>query len=142
MTPQRAPPSVWVSWKRNAASDIPGASVYNRATLVQKLLAVVAASLLMPSLLQQVSAGLSESARLSAVYDTILQARFNQARTEISRSCPPAPPESCLALSAVALWWEIQLDSNNRRLDKSLESASAVAIDATGAERLSAAAMP
>jgi tetratricopeptide (TPR) repeat protein len=119
-----------VSWKRNAASDIPGASVYNRATFVQKLFAFVAAWLLVPALVQPAATGLSESGRLAAVYETILQARFNQARGEISRSCPPAPPESCLALAAVDVWWEIQLDPNNRRLDKSLQTASAAAIDA------------
>ena len=74
--------------------------------------------------------GLSESARLAAVYDTILHARFDQARAELARTCPPAPTESCLALSEVVLWWEIQLDPDNRRLDKSLESAAATAIDA------------
>jgi tetratricopeptide (TPR) repeat protein len=74
--------------------------------------------------------GLSESARLAAVYDTILHARFDQARAELARTCPPAPTESCLALREVVLWWEIQLDPDNRRLDKSLESAAATAIDA------------
>jgi tetratricopeptide (TPR) repeat protein len=79
--------------------------------------------------------GLAESARLAAVYDTILHARFDQARAELTRTCPPAPTESCLALREVVLWWEIQLDPDNRRLDKSLESAAATAIDA--AERWS-----
>jgi tetratricopeptide (TPR) repeat protein len=74
--------------------------------------------------------GLSESARLAGVYDTILHARFDQARAELARTCPPAPTESCLALREVVLWWEIQLDPDNRRLDKSLESAAATAIDA------------
>jgi hypothetical protein len=74
--------------------------------------------------------GLTASTRLAAVYDTILHARFDQARAELARACPPAPPESCLALAEVVLWWEIQLDPNNRRLDKPLESAAATAIDA------------
>jgi tetratricopeptide (TPR) repeat protein len=76
------------------------------------------------------AAGLTERARLAAVYDTILQARFDRARAELSRTCPPAATESCLALREVVLWWEIQLDPANRRLDKSLESAAATAIDA------------
>jgi len=97
---------------------------------VQKLLALVvvwsaAAILSLPAV-----TGLTESARLAAVYETILQARFNQARAEIARTCPPAPPESCLALTTAVLWWEIQLDPNNRRLDKSLQDAAATAIDA------------
>ena len=74
--------------------------------------------------------GLTASAQLAAVYDTILHARFDQARAELGRSCPPAPAESCLALAEVVLWWEIQLDPNNRRLDKPLASAAATAIEA------------
>jgi hypothetical protein len=76
------------------------------------------------------AAGLTESARLAAVYDAILHARFDQARAELARTCPPAPTESCLALTTVVLWWEIQLDPNNRRLDKNLESAANTAIEA------------
>ena len=74
--------------------------------------------------------GLTASTQLAAVYDTILHARFDRARAELARSCPPAPPESCLALAEVALWWEIQLDPNNRRLDKDLQNAATAAIDA------------
>lgn len=76
------------------------------------------------------AAGLSESARLKAVYDLILRARFDQARAELARTCPPAPQESCLTLAAAILWWEIRLDPNNRRLDRSIQDASAKAIDA------------
>jgi hypothetical protein len=75
------------------------------------------------------AAGLTESARLAAVYDTILHARFDQARAELARTCPPAPTESCLALTTAVLWWEIQLDPNNRRLDRNLESAATTAIE-------------
>jgi hypothetical protein len=74
--------------------------------------------------------GLTASAQLAAVYDTILHARFDQARAELARTCPPAPAESCLALAEVVLWWEIQLDPDNRRLDKALESAAATAMAA------------
>src|SRR5262249_21758245 len=63
-------------------------------------------------------------------YDTIMHARFDQARGELTRACPPAPRESCLAIAPAILWWEIQLDSNNRRLDTQLEAAAATAIEA------------
>lgn len=76
------------------------------------------------------AAGLTESARLAAVYDTILHARFEQARAELARTCPPAPSESCLALAEVVWWWEIQLDPDNRRLDRNLQNAADAAIDA------------
>jgi len=75
-------------------------------------------------------AGLTESGRLGAVYGTILHARFDQARAELARACPPAPTESCLALTEAVLWWEIQLDPGNRGLDKSLQAAATTAIDA------------
>jgi Tfp pilus assembly protein PilF len=98
---------------------------------VQKLLALSIAAVVGTAAPPPLAAaGLTESARLAAVYDTILHARFDQARAELARTCPPAPTESCLALTAVVLWWEIQLDPNNRRLDKSLQSAAATAIDA------------
>lgn len=74
--------------------------------------------------------GLSEGARLSAIYDTILQAQFRHARTELGHACPPAPEAACETLRAAALWWEIQQDIENRRLDPSLEAASARAIEA------------
>ena len=96
------------------------------------IVSVVAATMATPV----EAAGLAESARLAAVYDLILQARFDQARAELTRTCPPAPPESCLALSAVIQWWEIQLDPNNRSLDKRLQEAAATATDA--AERWTA----
>jgi hypothetical protein len=75
------------------------------------------------------AAGLTERTRLAAVYDTILHARFDQARAELARTCPPAPTESCLALTEVVLWWQIQLDPGSRALDKSLQTAAATAID-------------
>lgn len=129
MTPRRARPSAWVTWKPNT-SDISNAPVYNRGTLVPKLLTIGAVCLVMAFPL---SAELSESARLAAAYDTILQARFDQARAQLARTCPPAPSEACQALQPVAVWWEIQLDPHNRRLDERLEETSAAAI--TSADR-------
>jgi tetratricopeptide (TPR) repeat protein len=73
------------------------------------------------------SAGLTESPRLAAIYDSILRARFDDARAQTRTACPPAPTEACLALTAVSLWWQIQLDPDNRRLDRTLETASATA---------------
>ena len=98
---------------------------------MQKLLAFGLAAIVgATAQAQSDAAGLTERARLAAVYDTILHARFDRARAELARTCPPAPTESCLALTAVVLWWEIQLDPNNRRLDASLQSAATTAIEA------------
>lgn len=79
--------------------------------------------------------GLTESTRLAAVYDTVLQAKFDDARSQLGRTCPPAPAEACQSLSAGALWWEIQIDPDNRRLDAQFEAAAQAAIAA--AERWS-----
>jgi tetratricopeptide (TPR) repeat protein len=76
------------------------------------------------------SHGLTESAKLAAVYDTILAARFDAAREQLVRTCPPAPLAACAALREVALWWQIQQDPGNRSLDSQLERTAASAIDA------------
>ncbi|MGE3956768.1 MAG: hypothetical protein AB7H96_08630 [Vicinamibacterales bacterium] len=74
--------------------------------------------------------GLTEATRLASIYDTILDARFDEAKNRLAGACPPAPPAACAALHEVAWWWEIQQDVWNRRLDGRLESAAAAAIDA------------
>jgi len=77
------------------------------------------------------SKGLTEAPRLAAIYDTILEARFDEARQQLSRACPPAPAPACDALREVALWWEIQQDLSSRALDSRLEAAAAAAIAST-----------
>lgn len=92
-------------------------------TLGATLLAVATATVSGP--------GLTEGPRLSAVYDSILRARFTEARARLTAACPPAPAEACLVLHAAAIWWQIQLDEDNRALDRNLEAASTAAIAAT-----------
>jgi hypothetical protein len=60
---------------------------------------------------------LTEPRRLASVYDLILDARFDQARAESARACPPAPPVACQLLDLTALWWRIQLDPDSTSLD-------------------------
>jgi tetratricopeptide (TPR) repeat protein len=67
---------------------------------------------------------------LVRAYDFILEARFDQVDAELRRACDPvvvdaapshgqtAPPEACNVLEATSLWWQIQLDPNNRQLDQ------------------------
>ncbi len=74
------------------------------------------------------SKGLSEAPRLAAIYDTILRARFDDARLQLARACPPAPAPACDGLREVALWWEIQQDLSNRTLDTRMESAASAGI--------------
>jgi tetratricopeptide (TPR) repeat protein len=65
--------------------------------------------------------GLTGAARLARVYDTIFDARFEQVAAELANACPPSPKEVCIVLQVVSLWWQIQLDPNNRALDGQFE---------------------
>ena len=78
-------------------------------------------------------AALSEATRLAAVYDAILDARFDQAESRLRQACPPAPVEACAALRAVSLWWQILLDPENRQLDERLNTLAAAAVAACDA---------
>jgi len=71
---------------------------------------------------------LTEGPRLAAIYDTILGARFEEARRALSSACPPAPGPACDALREIALWWEVQQDQGSRVLDARLEAAATTAI--------------
>jgi len=79
------------------------------------------------------AAALTEAARLSAIYDTILDARFGEAEQQIARACPPAPIEACKVLGVAALWWQIVLDPNDRSLDGRLQASADEAIASTAA---------
>ena len=91
-----------------------------------------------------VEAGLSEGSRLRAVYDLILDARFEQAAAQLTATCPPAPEGACKAIGAVSLQWQILIDPQNRSLDQPLKQAAAgaVAVNAawTGREPMRAEA--
>lgn len=72
--------------------------------------------------------GLTDGARLSSIYDTILQARFSEARAQLAGACPPARVAACDDLREVALFWELQQNQWDRRLDARLEASAATAI--------------
>ena len=62
-------------------------------------------------------AGLTGAAELSAVYESILDARFDRADEQLKHACPPAPAEACQILDVVSLWWRIQINPENRTDD-------------------------
>jgi tetratricopeptide (TPR) repeat protein len=70
---------------------------------------------------------------LVRVYDTILDARFDQVNAELRRACGPAPVEACDVLAATALWWRILLDSHSRILDDEFSASVERAIRTTEA---------
>ena len=71
-------------------------------------------------------AALSEGPRLATIYNSILNAQFDRAETQLREACPPAPREACQVLGVVASWWRIQIDPGNRTRDAHfLEQAAA-----------------
>jgi hypothetical protein len=72
---------------------------------------------------------------LSRIYDTILDARFDQADAELQHACPSsaAPREACDVMAATSTWWRILLDPDNQSLDTTFEAQADHAIDTTEA---------
>lgn len=79
------------------------------------------------------SAALTEAPRLAAIYDTILDARFEQVDAQLKQACPPAPEGACGALRVVSLWWQIQIDPGSRLLDRQFTELAASTITANEA---------
>jgi tetratricopeptide (TPR) repeat protein len=69
---------------------------------------------------------------LVRAYEFILDSRFDQVDAELRRACGPAPPEACNVLEATALWWQIQLDPENRGLDAAFTASVERAIRTDG----------
>jgi tetratricopeptide (TPR) repeat protein len=78
-------------------------------------------------------AALAEAPRLAAIYDSILNARFEEADTRLKEACPPAPDGACAVLRVVSLWWQIQINPESRALDRQFTALAAAAIAANDA---------
>jgi tetratricopeptide (TPR) repeat protein len=85
------------------------------------------------SLARPAHAALTEAGRLAAVYDAILDARFDDADAQLRQACPPAPEGACQALRVVRLWWQIQINPESRALDRPFQDLAAGAIAANDA---------
>jgi tetratricopeptide (TPR) repeat protein len=70
---------------------------------------------------------------LARVYDDILDARFDQAESDLDRACGPAPKEACDVLAATVTWWRILLDPQSRTLDAQFLDEADKAIKSTEA---------
>jgi tetratricopeptide (TPR) repeat protein len=90
---------------------------------------LIAAGLL--TLGPSLSAALTEGARLAAIYDAVLAAHFERARSDLRSACPPAPDPACRALAGASWWWQIQLDPDDRSLDDQFKQAAAEAVSAS-----------
>lgn len=95
-------------------------------------------SLLTPAFsLQQPQTGITAAPVVARAYDLILDANFAELKRVLPDVCPPAPAVACRGLEALSLWWQIQLDLDNRQLDPLFLSTVNAAID--DAERFAAA---
>jgi tetratricopeptide (TPR) repeat protein len=74
--------------------------------------------------------GPTEASRIAAVYDLILDARFDQAEARIKETCPPAPMPACRSLAVASLWWQILVDPDVTTLDDRFARSAADAIAA------------
>jgi len=70
---------------------------------------------------------------LARVYDDILDARFDQADSDIDRACGPAPKQACDVLDATITWWRILLDPESRTLDAQFMAEADKAVKSTEA---------
>jgi len=96
-----------------------------RATAV-----AIAAAFLLGAMPAQ--AALTGAPGLAAVYDAILDARFDRIDAQLKDACPPAPVEACASLAVVSLWWQIQMRPESRLLDDRFNDLAAAAIAASG----------
>ena len=91
------------------------------------------AAILVVVLAAPTEAALTGADRLAAVYDAILSARFDRAGAQLKQACPPAPEQACRTLGAVSLWWQIQIDPDNRSRDGLLNDQARAALRAAEA---------
>src|SRR4026208_2376680 len=102
----------------------------------------VASALLSTLLVSPVAAQeLTGGTQLRRGCDAIFAARFEDPQL-LARTCPPAPSEACQLLSAVGVWWQIQLDPASLAHDAQFQSRidAAIASAAAWTKRESAGA--
>jgi hypothetical protein len=83
-------------------------------------LAIAAASARVPTF--------TEAPRIAAVYDLILDARFDQVAERLKDTCPPVPMAVCHSLAAASLWWQILTNPDSTTLDSAFNRATDDAI--------------
>ncbi len=67
---------------------------------------------------------------LARCYAAILDARFHEAEAEIAKACGPAPAETCQLMRVNSLWWQIELNPNDRSKDGLFQSRIDAAVGA------------
>jgi len=85
--------------------------------------ALILALCLSPTTATAQQRGITAAPVIARAYDLILDADFDQLKKTLPSTCPPAPMVACLGLEALSLWWQIQLDLDNRQLDAAFMAA-------------------
>lgn len=75
--------------------------------------------------------GLTAPAGMARAYDLVLDADFAAVPGALASACGPAPPEACAAMEAIALYWRIALDPEDRSLDAAFTTEVQQALAAT-----------
>jgi len=78
------------------------------------------AALLLCAVPQTAAADLTSPEPLTAAYNLILDARFDEAERQIAQACPPAPRPACDVLRAVAGYWRLLQDPDATQGDEAL----------------------
>jgi hypothetical protein len=78
--------------------------------------------------------GLTSAPQLARVYDAIIDARFEQVPGMLAQTCAAgqpqaAPGEVCQLLDLVSLWWQIQMDPDNRARDTAFQARADALVD-------------
>jgi hypothetical protein len=73
--------------------------------------------------------GITAAPAIARAYDLILDANFDELKKTLPATCPPAPMVACRGLEALSLWWQIQLDLDDRALDEAFLASVETAID-------------
>ena len=76
------------------------------------------------------SSALTGAPQIVRVYNAIFSARFEQVPRLLTQTCPPAAPEVCTLLEVVSLWWQIQIDPDNRAYDREFTTRADAAVAA------------
>ena len=104
-----------------------------RASVTPWLVSVIVAAACAAGETAHAQTGLTAAPQLSRVYDAIFDARFDAVPGLLAQTCPPAPHEACQLLETVSLWWEIQLDPEDRTRDALFQARADAAIAAAEA---------
>src|SRR5262249_25671813 len=102
----QSPATLRLERSRQCATRFASASYRSAVAVALTVLCVQGVS---PAARQR-AGGLTAAPLLARVYSAIFDAQFARVPTALGEACGSAPPEACMVLNDVALWWQIRLD--------------------------------